>query len=150
MKDPGRTVCAYCGKADPETRDHTPPRALFPSASPNLLTVPCCETCRVSQPKDDEYFRAALLAAEELQDVPEACEAREAILRSFRRPEGQRFGRRIVSAFEEVDVVSPGGVWIGRQPALRLESERMNRVAERIIRAPVSYTHLTLPTILRV
>jgi hypothetical protein len=53
--------CAYCGKGDPEMRDHVPPASFFPSPRPdNLITVPCCESCRRGQSKDDETVRLIL------------------------------------------------------------------------------------------
>lgn len=134
-----RPICAYCGAADPGTRDHVPPRNLFPARTCNLLTVPCCEPCRRGQSMDDEYFRATLLAAEELEGCAEADEVRGAVIRSFLRPEGKRLARRVVSAFEEVDILSPGGLWLGRQPALRLERERIARLSARVVRA-LSFT----------
>jgi len=128
-------ICAYCGTPRPETRDHIPPQNLFPAGAGNRLTVPCCEKCRQGQSMDDEYFRAALLTAEELEGCPEADEVRRTVVRSFMRPMGKRFARRIVSAFEEVDILTPGGFWLGRQPALRLERNRIARFSQRVIRA---------------
>jgi hypothetical protein len=59
VKEPNE--CAFCGKADPETRDHLPPKSFFPSPRPgNLITVPCCEVCRRGQSKDDETVRILL------------------------------------------------------------------------------------------
>jgi hypothetical protein len=53
--------CAFCGKADPESRDHLPPKSFFPSPRPgNLITVPCCEECRQGQSKDDQTVRILL------------------------------------------------------------------------------------------
>lgn len=57
------------------------------------------------------------------------------MVRSFQRHMGKPFARRIVSAFEEVDILTPGGFWLGRQPALRLERDRMARFSKRVIRA---------------
>jgi hypothetical protein len=49
--------CAYCGKKQPVTDDHIPPKNLFPKPrGSNLITVPCCEFCRKGWSENDEYF----------------------------------------------------------------------------------------------
>jgi hypothetical protein len=43
------------------TRDHIPPKNLFPRPRPSgLHTLPCCETCNNRASDDDEYFRLAV------------------------------------------------------------------------------------------
>lgn len=50
--------CYICGATDDLTRDHVPPKNLFPDPKPsNLITVPCCRRCNVGFSKDDELFR---------------------------------------------------------------------------------------------
>lgn len=57
--------CYLCGKAEPETRDHVPPKGFFNDPKPdNLITVPCCEACNRSYAKDDEAFRFFVSVAE--------------------------------------------------------------------------------------
>lgn len=49
--------CIYCGSKDNITREHAPPKALFPKPRPhNLITVPVCESCNGEKSSDDEYF----------------------------------------------------------------------------------------------
>jgi hypothetical protein len=56
--------CIYCGSTTEPTRDHVPPRAVFPKPRPkNLLTVPACRACNSAAAADDEYFAAVLRAA---------------------------------------------------------------------------------------
>src|SRR5437764_2311666 len=53
--------CYLCGAADRVTRDHIPPKGLFPRPRPsNLHTLPCCESCNNRASADDEYFRLAV------------------------------------------------------------------------------------------
>ena len=57
MKSRKNTKCIYCEENLGLTRDHIPPKELFPNPRPsNLITVPCCERCRSEQSLDDEYF----------------------------------------------------------------------------------------------
>lgn len=56
--------CVYCGRTTDPTRDHVPPRAVFPKPRPkNLVTVPACRPCNSSAAADDEYFAAGVRAA---------------------------------------------------------------------------------------
>lgn len=52
--------CFLCGATGNLTREHIPPKNLFPKPRPsNLHTVPCCEPCNNGGSKEDEYFRVA-------------------------------------------------------------------------------------------
>jgi len=65
--------CTYCGRTGELTRDHIPPKNLFPKPRPsNLITVPCCETCNASFSRDDEHFRTIVACTEETAQHPEA------------------------------------------------------------------------------
>jgi hypothetical protein len=53
-------IQCYLCDAPAETRDHIPPKGLFPRPRPsNLHTLPCCEVCNDRASGDDEYFRLA-------------------------------------------------------------------------------------------
>ncbi len=55
--------CFLCGVEEGLTREHVPPKGLFPSPRPSdLITVPACEPCNNQFSKDDEYFRLAMAA----------------------------------------------------------------------------------------
>lgn len=55
--------CVFCG-ATAKTRDHVPPKCIFPDDRRiNLRTVPACEICNSKTKKDDEYFRMVLATA---------------------------------------------------------------------------------------
>lgn len=52
--------CYLCGSYKDLTRDHVPPKCLFPKPRPSdLLTLPCCYECNNSASDDDEYLRLA-------------------------------------------------------------------------------------------
>jgi hypothetical protein len=56
-------ACYLCGATDRLTRDHVPPRNLFPTPRPtNLITVDCCETCNNRMHLSDERMRVFLSA----------------------------------------------------------------------------------------
>jgi 5-methylcytosine-specific restriction endonuclease McrA len=57
-----KKTCAYCGSPTDLTRDHVPPKNLFPLPKPvNLITVPACKKCHSETSQDDEYFRVKIL-----------------------------------------------------------------------------------------
>ena len=54
-------ICAYCGSPSPTTRDHIPPKGVFPSPRPDdLITVPSCAACNQGASGTDEFFRTFL------------------------------------------------------------------------------------------
>jgi len=49
--------CYLC-KGEADTKDHVPPKGLFPEPRPsNLITVDCCYRCNQKFTKIDEEFR---------------------------------------------------------------------------------------------
>lgn len=57
-------LCYLCGKPSTDTKDHIPPRGIFP-ANPKgqLLTVPAHKSCNGRYAEDDELFRNLVTAA---------------------------------------------------------------------------------------
>ena len=138
-------VCVYCGLEDPDTsdrtRDHVPPRNLFPEPRPSdLITVPCCRQCNSSASEDDEYFRLVLTSRNDTSDHPEAEKVRPKICRSLQRPEATGFINLLREIFLDVDLYTKGGIYVGQGAGIRVNHERLNRVAERIVQGLYWYT----------
>jgi len=54
-------VCAICGEREATTRDHVPPKAIFPKPKPNnLVTVPACKECNNGASDYDDLFKVYL------------------------------------------------------------------------------------------
>jgi hypothetical protein len=50
-------LCTYCGRNPATTRDHVPPRSIFPKPLPqNLVTVPACRKCNGGFSDLDDLF----------------------------------------------------------------------------------------------
>lgn len=118
MAEP-KWVCVYCGIEEPEirdrTRDHIPPRNLFPEPRPSdLITVPCCRQCNNSASKDDEYFRSMLAMRNDAGEHPEAQKILPVVFRSLRRPQGSGFTKKLLQNVTPVDVRTPAGIYVGR------------------------------------
>lgn len=54
-------VCAICGINEATTRDHVPPKGIFPKPRPeNLITVPACSNCNNGASDLDDLFKVYL------------------------------------------------------------------------------------------
>jgi hypothetical protein len=131
-----KSVCAYCGEYCPTSRDHVPPKNLFPKPrTADLITVPACERCHSGSSKDDDYFRAALLTSELLEGHPGAERVIDELMRSLGKRKGRQFIRLLASSIEKVDAWSPqGSVYLGKKDAFRIDRPRITAVLRRIIR----------------
>lgn len=57
------TLCAICGISAATTKDHIPPRSLYPKPRANdlnLNTVPACAHCNNGSSLDDEIFKVLI------------------------------------------------------------------------------------------
>lgn len=59
----------------------------------------------------------------------------EIIRKSLTRPESAGFAKHVLSNLGFVNLTTPAGLDLGEAPAFRVEAIRINRVAERIIKA---------------
>ncbi len=123
------TACVYCGRVRKLTRDHVPPRALFPPPRPgNLITVPACSPCNDSFKKDDEYFLLFALTQATLDP------AWEEFARGKFAKRGPGLRRELRASIRQVDLTTPAGLHVARVEALAYKRPRVNRVLERIVR----------------
>lgn len=141
--------CAFCGMVKPITRDHVPPRNLFPKPrSSNLITVPSCEDCRAGWSDDDEYFRLHAISSRASSNAS-AQEIVRKIADSLGKPAKAGYARMIAKSLCEASVYTPGGLFLGHAPALKIDDKRFGRVMRRIItglffeerRRPLPSTH---------
>lgn len=136
--------CAYCGEPA-TTRDHVPPRGLFPKPAPSdLITVPSCQSCNNPASLDDELFRLALVFREELEDHPEAAEVARTAMRGLHRPERPGLRRAIISSLREFERLTPKGLYVGHGTAYSVPHSRLIAVSDRITRG-LFYHHFGRP-----
>ena len=124
----------YCGSQRNPTKDHIPPKCLFPSPLPqNLITVPCCRQCNESASRDDEYFRMILAGRRDVGGNPDASKVMEKAVRSLQRPEAKGLRNSFLDStrffyfVNELGVVEPGGSY-------NADHNRLGHVASRIIK----------------
>ena len=115
-------TCFRCGRPDPETLDHVPPKVFLDRPYPDdLITVPSCRGCN-ADPSDDERYVASLIEVVVCGTTnPQALE-RDKISKTLeRRP---RLREDLARAATVVD-----GVY-----TVRPELDRVNLVLEKIAR----------------
>jgi len=57
-------LCYLCGKPNPDTKEHIPPRGIFPKQpTGQLITVPAHESCNNQYAEDDELLRNLIISA---------------------------------------------------------------------------------------
>ena len=85
IKGKKQKLCYLCGKPNPDTKEHIPPRGIFPKKpTGQLITVPAHETCNGKFKKDDELFRNLIISA------------------SYRTPKGsEAWDQQVVSSWEK-------------------------------------------------
>lgn len=134
-RKPRSGQCVYCGDYGLVTRDHVPPKCLFPrNVRVNLVTVKACGTCHEGFKLDDEYFRVALSIRADLPEGQEAAFLREQTRRMLRDPAARSFQAAIRAATTRVPVNSDTGVYLGETTAINLNPVRITKTAQRIVR----------------
>jgi hypothetical protein len=127
-------VCIYCQANPKETNDHVPPKGLFREPRPsNLITVPACLSCNNGFSGDDDYFLNLALewAASESGDGRGVAEKR---LRSMKRKAGRNVWKSIFAKVKAVEVYSPGGLYLANSLEFSLDTGRLIRCVNRMIR----------------
>ena len=106
--------CAYCGDVGIVTRDHVPPKGIFPKPRPaNLITVPACPKCHSQQTsRDDEYFRNTLNVREDLSKHPGVLKVQPVVLRSFSNPNKSGMLGEFLKSIRLIEQVTPAGIII--------------------------------------
>ena len=129
--------CVYCKDGDGSTRDHIPPKAFFGDPPPsNLITVPCCETCRMRDQQDDQFMRNLFVSLRETENHPTiASQVASRRNRSFVKDKTQV--AKLAEIMTPVEVNSPGGLYLGTAPAFNLNDPRIDRFIERVSRGVI-------------
>jgi hypothetical protein len=68
--------CVFCGVGKAGTRDHVPPKAIFPEKLPSdieMVTAPACDTCHSVSMKDDTTIPESLDFAYRGRGKPSGC-----------------------------------------------------------------------------
>lgn len=119
-------ACIYCSQGFGGTSDHVPPRGFYPSNPPaNLITVPCCEKCRVRDSEHDEFIRNLFISF----DVTEPHQSIESELSDTRRRSFENAPSKANRLLEITGEVPDG------RKAFTLDIPEVDRFLERVCRA---------------
>lgn len=126
--------CIYCGSTDDLTKDHIPPKTLFPKPRPsNLITVPCCENCNSSFSLDDEYIQVMFSMRIDVHKKETVQKNWDKILRGLKRKESAGFYKSIMSSIKKRDVNTKDGIYLGKISTYDINIERIKNVSDRVI-----------------
>jgi hypothetical protein len=132
-KSKKKGVCVLCGRRGELTRDHIPPKSIFPKDTPRI-TIFSCERCNQGSSKDDEFLRLLLTFPLGASDMPEVKPLIEPTLRSFGKQEAAKYASSILGSVRSIEVTTPGGLFVGRHPALPIRRDRLECILRKIVR----------------
>lgn len=97
-------LCYLCGNPGADTKDHIPPRTIFPKKPiGQLITVPAHYSCNHKFDKDDELFRNLVVAVS--WRIEEGRKAWDRVTDSFKKNPGAR--REIIKRIVPVVLKNP-------------------------------------------
>jgi hypothetical protein len=124
-----KRLCYLCAKPGADTKDHIPPRDIFPvQPTGQLITVPAHYDCNHSFHKEDELFRNLITVAS--TRTPEGYRAwKEQVIPSWQNNPGAKkdLQKRLTSVWIK-DAVSGG---LLRSPAMKQDVELVQRQIDR-------------------
>ena len=131
-------TCSYCGRKPGKTRDHVPPKSLFPHPRPSdLITVPCCQPCNNRKGREEDFFLSTFLFTDAGTTQHGALLWDQTMRRALDRNVGLRHA--IARQLKELPAISPSGMYYGHHLTVELDHRRLNAVAEDIIKGLVRF-----------
>lgn len=130
--------CYICCEPGPDSKDHIIPECFFtPPLPDNLLTLPAHYRCQ-NKPYE-EYLRNIAVALSETSTAAKNLWDGK-VARSIQRNRLLRESLRS-SLVKRVNLMSPGGIWLGSAPGIRVNMDQFYPPLEKIIRG--LYRHYT-------
>lgn len=138
-------LCIYCGERNLLSRDHVPPRSLFPERLANdkqLVTGPACQRCHNANMKDDSTIRNILVSTQDSENHPAvilslAEKRNRSLNRSLDRGCGEY--RELLQTMKLVSFSTLPENNLCCRWAFDLDNPPMNRFIERLSRALLWY-----------
>jgi hypothetical protein len=126
-------LCIYCNERPGITDDHVPPRSLFPEPRPSdLMTVPCCEQCRVDLCSDDDYFKNTIVMRADVGSDPYATRVLESVHRALERRDA-KFARALTQNIRWAEIRTSAGLYLGHAATYPADLVRLGAVVRRTL-----------------
>ena len=115
MKSRHSNICVICGKHPTTSRDHIPPRCIFPKPRPSdLITVPACDGCNNKLSGLDEEFKVAI--GLQAGHGPKGEHLfRDQTCRTI--DHNRRLRRQLMADTQEIELRTPEGLFMGTASA---------------------------------
>ena len=127
-------ICAFCGSNGILSRDHIPPKGLFPSPRPsNLITVKACMQCNNGTKKDDQYF-VNILSLDARSDEGASRGVALKSIRGLNDERAKKYRDSIVDNPTLVNIQVPTGEIIQNAIQLECSHSRLIRTVDKIAR----------------
>lgn len=128
------TNCYLCGSESDLTRDHIPPRNLFPEPRPsNLITVSCCGQCHSTLTLDDEAFRVFAASLDKRSPAGTWIWKNKVVKSSFKR--SPKLKENVKNSLITIRDEQTGSV----QNALKFDQRRAENYLTRITKGLIRY-----------
>lgn len=125
--------CSICEIRAATTRDHVPPKNIFPRPQPNdLVTVPACAECNMGVSGVDEKFLAYLSLQVGLDTADASRLWTQHAVKTVRH--NDRLRREILGKSQRVDMVTKAGIIIGEGYRLQGDDAVYDTTLDRTIR----------------
>jgi hypothetical protein len=133
--------CTYCPSSAGNTVDHAPPRSFYDNPPPpNLITVPCCEECRVRDMKNDRLVRNLFVSI--LQVEPHRAVAAQLGAKRDKSLEDDRaMAPRMAELMVQLAVKDAHGNVVRVAPGFQMDTPMVRSFLERLCRAAIYDGH---------
>jgi hypothetical protein len=135
--------CAICGAPNPDTRDHMPPRCIFPKPIPqDVITVPVCRGCNESISGEQERFKVYL----SLHVGDRTPDTHRLLHHHARRTlkKNRKLARSVIGGFSPVLLATQQNIAYGIGYRRLWDSQAHDVVVERLVRG-LHYHHTGQP-----
>lgn len=132
MKKKKKGHCAICGNFGKVTREHVPPKSLFPRPQTNPIIVPTCAECNGGSSSVDQRFATLMkLNCPTLNDDPDA---RKSVMQTLRKNE--KLHRQILDCLEPYPIYTESGIYTGDNGAVikGISTEGFDKLIKKIVR----------------
>ncbi len=132
MSKVNKKLCIYCDTRVGSTKDHVPPKSLFPRPRPTMVTVPCCEICQNEYKKDEDLFAAYIMFGPAGATKKGKQHWEKTIHRRYEKDIGLRHA--VAKCMRYVDFETQEGIFLRSGFVIDPDVQRITNVITKILR----------------